>query len=426
MQTPELLLAFEEADRAWATTLATSIQAEVTAWSQSVRFGAEDVPTVRLATYDDLAGAETVDPTSTVLAVLPAAGSSFSDAVSQKLGGYAGPHAESEGDRVLPICREAGRERSPLPLTPLVAYHLHPGEEDVRRLVFRALTMMSLMTTGGMGVFISYRQRDGLSIAKAIEDELRKRGYEVWRDEHPDRDGIAEITPGSDAQKTIHRAILDRGFVLLIDTPDAQQSEWVQEEVNVAWGRMLPMLPIVVGAEPDRPTSRFLQLQGGRQVSLAKAALAPAQCSAIINAAMDEIEKAITGTATIYARTRRRVIADGRRALERKLYQWYALPDKPLMFAAERALADPLTPDLKLRLLVHCSPVRRISQRQLRLLEKTLDERADTDPKRFQYGILVHNSDLSATALHELLGGTSHLMILEPAQIEAIFATHRL
>jgi hypothetical protein len=116
-------------------------------------------------------------------------------------------------------------------------------------------------------IFISYSGRDGTNVAKRLYEHLVGLKYNPWMDEAREIDDETKILPGSLVQQEIDNAINDANLVLLIDTPAAPHSEWIQHEVNTANASILPVLPLWFRTKNDHNTGpRFrslLRFSGG-------------------------------------------------------------------------------------------------------------------------------------------------------------------
>lgn len=75
-------------------------------------------------------------------------------------------------------------------------------------------------------VFISHAHQNA-DFAHRLADDLRREGYEIWI--APD-----SILPGEHWVEAMNRALLQSGIFLLVSTPHAVVSEWVQDETNYA------------------------------------------------------------------------------------------------------------------------------------------------------------------------------------------------
>ncbi len=76
-------------------------------------------------------------------------------------------------------------------------------------------------------LFISYRREDGENVAKDLYDYFTKIGYRAFLD-------TEKIEGGVVVQRAIEDAIFDRDILLLVDSPQAQDSKWMQEEIDIA------------------------------------------------------------------------------------------------------------------------------------------------------------------------------------------------
>jgi len=163
----------------------------------------------------------------------------------------------------------------------------------------------------------SYSSRTGSKTASTrpahLATALKGRGYEVWRDELKDRDGQPFIGPGSEAQETIQKAILDHGFVLVIDSPEASQSRWVHAEIDTAYAHMLPMLPVVIEDAAQTVGQANIPIGGRfqvlremqRQVRVTVAHQTGKTIQQVMNAAwLDGLEKAMSEVLLGHLRSR--------------------------------------------------------------------------------------------------------------------------
>lgn len=76
-------------------------------------------------------------------------------------------------------------------------------------------------------LFISYCRHDGQAAANDLYDDLTKLGYRAFLD--------TETIPGGEVvQRFIKQAISERDFLLLIDSPQAKDSQWIHEEIDIA------------------------------------------------------------------------------------------------------------------------------------------------------------------------------------------------
>jgi len=111
-------------------------------------------------------------------------------------------------------------------------------------------------------IFLSYRQVDGVSLATQLEQFLRGEGYHVWRDDSKDKfDGQSMIPPGEPVQVEIEESLKRADMVLLLDTPRAAESYWIDLEMKLANGNLIPVLPVLLRRPKERVNcSRFRTL----------------------------------------------------------------------------------------------------------------------------------------------------------------------
>jgi hypothetical protein len=91
-------------------------------------------------------------------------------------------------------------------------------------------------------IFLSYSRRD-MRMMQRVRDDLRSNSFSVWTDEG--------IHPGTISWKeAIEKAIRGTGIMLVLLSPDANDSTWVQREIDYAEVQGIPVLPILVRGEP--------------------------------------------------------------------------------------------------------------------------------------------------------------------------------
>ena len=87
-------------------------------------------------------------------------------------------------------------------------------------------------------IFLSYSRQD-LQIMQHVRDDLRAAGLEVWTDEG--------IEPGSISWKeAIEKSIRETGMVVVLLSPAANDSRWVQREIDYAETLYKPILPLLI------------------------------------------------------------------------------------------------------------------------------------------------------------------------------------
>jgi hypothetical protein len=87
-------------------------------------------------------------------------------------------------------------------------------------------------------VFISYAREDAL-YAFRLAEELRRRRFEIWID----RDNIRH---GERWPATLEQAVRNCAALIVIMTPEAETSDWVRNELNLALAGNKPVFPLLL------------------------------------------------------------------------------------------------------------------------------------------------------------------------------------
>jgi hypothetical protein len=110
-------------------------------------------------------------------------------------------------------------------------------------------------------IFLSYSHRDR-PIMREVRDALRRLGWEVWMDEN--------LKPGTPSWKDeVEQAIERAQAVVVILSPDAKRSPWVEREIEYAENCEVPIFPVLArGSEresiPFEITSvQYADVRGG-------------------------------------------------------------------------------------------------------------------------------------------------------------------
>ncbi|MEM9953985.1 MAG: toll/interleukin-1 receptor domain-containing protein [Chloroflexota bacterium] len=93
-------------------------------------------------------------------------------------------------------------------------------------------------------IFLSY-SRKNLNTMQRVRDDLRATGLRVWTDEG--------IEPGSISWKeAIEQAIREAGMIVVLLSPSANDSRWVQREIDYAETLNKPIVPLLIkGSEQE-------------------------------------------------------------------------------------------------------------------------------------------------------------------------------
>ena len=76
-------------------------------------------------------------------------------------------------------------------------------------------------------VFISYKRSDGSGMADQLLNILTRQKFDVFLDRY-------NIDYGSEIEKKIFQSIDDKAFLLVLESPEAHQSDYISKEVNYA------------------------------------------------------------------------------------------------------------------------------------------------------------------------------------------------
>lgn len=94
------------------------------------------------------------------------------------------------------------------------------------------------------GIFVSHSKADHEWCVDLVR-VLTAAGYDVWYDS-------TSLTPGVSWIRTIEREIIQRDYFILVDSPDALDSDWVREEIELALNAKRTIIRLI-----HAPTSRI-------------------------------------------------------------------------------------------------------------------------------------------------------------------------
>jgi hypothetical protein len=421
-----LYLLYDRADDGWSVELKNGLRAEFTA-----RLDPESIPEIELRLgFDNMLDLNLIGPLSLVLVVLPEPTRGFTESEQRKIAAFR--QAFSNDDlRLVPIASDPARNSPPRPIDDLVSFKLHDSTNPnlIKQLATLLLNLLCLrVSSAGRSVFISYKISDGKLWAEGIAKGLKDRGYTVWRDEDIDRDGQFQIGVGSPAQKTIQKAILQHGFVLVIDTLEAPRSSWVDEEISTAISYLLPVMPAIIeDADEDRPPKiggRFRSLRElQHEVRLTSKGINAAsqatgsKVDALDRAFFDGLEAAMSQYLLEHLRSRRKLMVEARRRFEALRFGWKAVSENHLLYEAINDRDSERTPGLFLRFLIQCAPYDVLLENTISNLCAHYHQIA----KPYQYCVLVHQTALYAPDKRRLLNNCQgYVMLLQPDEINHI------
>ncbi len=116
-------------------------------------------------------------------------------------------------------------------------------------------------------VFISYKRTDSGPVAQQLHSELTRRGYLAFLDD-------VSIRKGDDFQRELKWWLNDADVVLVLATPNFENSRWCMEEIAFAQSSMIGLLGIEwpVSVFGDRPKRAF-PVDGARSKASGRAVL---------------------------------------------------------------------------------------------------------------------------------------------------------
>jgi hypothetical protein len=118
--------------------------------------------------------------------------------------------------------------------------------------------MIQSREAGGPPIFISYSRSDA-GYAKKLAQALEREGFTVWNDDR--------IALGTSWPRVIQEQLDQSGAVIVLMTPRAYQSEWVQNELNRAKRKQKAIFPLLLeGEEPwlSVESTQYLDVTDGR------------------------------------------------------------------------------------------------------------------------------------------------------------------
>ena len=261
--------------------------------------------------------------------------------------------AHGTGAFIIPVALDAANLIPPAPISGIKAILFSGDAESLGKIRKEVGVRLGLaLRPGRRKIFISYRASDGKQIASNLNDRLKNDGFDPWLDEAKEN-----LNLGDDVQETIHDHIKDAAMVLVVDTPDAPQSDWMFEEINGAIARMISILPVIIGNNDK--LSRFRSLASLRRRALAK--LGGVDGGSVADAEWVAVRAEIDEVLLSGYRRRLELLSRAQEEFESRHYEWSELDRDLRMYKALRKFrVDPELP-MPLTVLSHCS----ISRHQL-------------------------------------------------------------
>src|SRR6266545_1237277 len=115
------------------------------------------------------------------------------------------------------------------------------------------------MSTPAFYFFMSYSRED-IGLQKRVINGLRQRGVNAWVD-------VENLIPGSPAwEREIERAIRGAAGLIVLLSPDSNNSEWVRREISFAEQHKKRIFPVLIHGDED--DSIPLRLSNHQRVDL--------------------------------------------------------------------------------------------------------------------------------------------------------------
>lgn len=136
---------------------------------------------------------------------------------------------------VLPLTHSGGGIMEILPpvVRPLNAMPWDADEDAAIRAILRLMGLIE----EDRRLFLSYRRQETSALALQLRERLGERGYDVFLDRF-------SVPPAADFQRRINVELSDKAFVLLLESPAAVGSTWVQHEVAFALSHGIALLAL--------------------------------------------------------------------------------------------------------------------------------------------------------------------------------------
>ncbi|QSQ17923.1 toll/interleukin-1 receptor domain-containing protein [Myxococcus landrumensis] len=163
---------------------------------------------------------------------------------------FGGPHQSVEATRIVAQLRAEGRfvlpvvptllgysTQVPAALAPINGMELVPGDLALQHPVARLTEELGLMRSRRL-VFISYKRDESRGVALQLHHALEARSFEVFLDTH-------SIQRGDEFQPMLWDRMGDTDLLILLDTPHAFTSKWVEQEVARAHNLGLGVLQLI-------------------------------------------------------------------------------------------------------------------------------------------------------------------------------------
>jgi hypothetical protein len=153
----------------------------------------------------------------------------------------------ADGLFILPVVPSLARYSAHVPpvLAPINGEELRPADPALEHVAARVLEELRLLRSR-RSVFISYKRDESHGVALQLYQALDARSFDVFLDTH-------SIRRGEQFQPMLWDRMGDADLLILLDTPNAFTSTWVEQEVARAHNLALGVLQLIWPA-PHRRT----------------------------------------------------------------------------------------------------------------------------------------------------------------------------
>jgi hypothetical protein len=208
------------------------------------------------------------------------------------------------GIAVVPVIRPGDDFHAAVPeaLSPINAIPWDVAGHDVAQYVLSALGIAEPERQ----VFISYRRSDAAPVAEALWHRLSERRFDVFLDRF-------SVPPGVDFQTRLRAELSDKAFAIIIESPDAAGSPWVEYEVAYAFGHSIGVRALTLPG--TSPRQLFRVIPEPLRIRLADADVATTTGSRVqlVDAALSRTVRAIeTAHEEVLARRREQLLLGAR------------------------------------------------------------------------------------------------------------------
>jgi hypothetical protein len=134
-------------------------------------------------------------------------------------------------------------------------------------------------------IFISYSKQD-IDFVRYLRALLEESGFNVWMDE-------ARLTPSARWWRNIEKSIDGCGAFVIVMSPDAYESDWVEREILRAEKKRRPIYPVLLAGDP---WSRLANIQYEDMRTGLRARLSPSFVSSLKRASRAASQREIEFT----------------------------------------------------------------------------------------------------------------------------------